>query len=84
MLNNDKDSGSVIIDIYDDDNYLFDDFDIDGKILIDKKSVDSLINENNKLRKEINKLKKFKTIKPKKLKKYNLKNLFLQCFNCFD
>ena len=84
MLNNDKDSGSVIIDIYDDDNYLFDDFDIDGKILIDKKSVDSLINENNKLRKEINKLKKFKNIKPKKLKKKNLKNLFLQCFNCFD
>ena len=82
MLNNNEDSGSVIVDIYDDDNYLFQDFDIDGKILIDKKSVDNLINENNKLRKEINKLRKFTNIK--KNHKYSLKHFFLQCLDCFE
>lgn len=85
MLNNDKDSGSVIVDISDDDDYLFQDFNIDGKILIDKNSVDSLIKENNELRKEIKKLQKFKNTKNNKYNnKFNLKQLFLQCLNCFD
>ena len=70
MLNNNKDSSNVIIDVYDDD-YLYKDFDfdIDGKILIDKKSVDNLIMENDKLKKEIIQLRRFTNIKIEKIKK---------------
>jgi hypothetical protein len=89
MLNNNKDSSNVIIDVYDDD-YLYKDFDfdIDGKILIDKKSVDNLIMENDKLKKEIIQLRRFTNIKIEKIEKidnkYSFKQLILKCFHCLD
>ena len=86
MLNNNKDSSNVIIDIHDD--YLYKDFNIDGKILIDKKSVDNLIIENDKLKNEIRKLRRFTNIKIEKTEKidnkYSFKQLILKCFHCLD
>lgn len=82
MLSNNKESSNVIIDVLENDDYLFEDFNIDGKILIDKESVDSLINENNKLREEIKQLRKFTNIKTNH--KYSLKHFFLQCLDCFE
>lgn len=83
MLNDNKDSSNVIIDILDDDgDYLFEDFNIDGKILINRESVDNLINENNELRQEINQLRAFTNVKTNN--KYSLKKLFLECLDCFN
>ena len=64
------------------DNQYNEEFNLDGLIIIEKNSVENLINENYKLKKEIqyikNELSSYKNIL-----KNIIKNFFINCCNCF-
>ena len=77
--------------------YKEDEYNLEGLILIEKDSVEQLINDNNKLRKKVKKLEKLIEFKSCELDSYrdryesedsglesSFKQFFVNCFQCLD
>ena len=82
-----------IIEINNEVLYKEDEYNLEGLILIEKDSVEQLVNDNNKLRKKVKKLEKLIEFKNCELDSYrdryesedsSFKQFFTNCFQCLD